>query len=96
MPFAFIFVGIVFLASGILGTTSQLTTLLKGDLTGQHSYIYWALSIMVIGSLGYIDDLKPLSRSFLVLILIVLILSNGGFFQLFDQSIATITKSGNS
>jgi FtsH-binding integral membrane protein len=96
MPFAFIFVGLVLIISGVRGTSSQLTTLLKSDLTGKKNFIYWGLSILVIGSLGYVDEIKPLSRAFLVLVLVVLILSNGGFFQLFNQAIATISNSNGS
>jgi UDP-N-acetylmuramyl pentapeptide phosphotransferase/UDP-N-acetylglucosamine-1-phosphate transferase len=86
MAFVFIIVGVVFLIAGVRGTQDQLWSLLQGDFSpskqqqGQHSFLAWFAAIMVIGAIGYIDDLKELSRSFLVLIIIVLFLSNNGFF----------------
>lgn len=97
MPFAFILAGIVLTISGVRRTSGDLVTLLKGDLTGQHNFFYWIFSILVIGSLGYIDDLRPLSRSLLVLVIVVLVLSNNkkgsvGFFTQFQNSFEEITK----
>ena len=95
MPFAFIIVGTMLVVSGVKGTSNDLFALVKGDFTGQHTFIYWAMSILILGSLGYIDELRPLSRAFLVLVLVVLILANGGFFQLFNQAISS-TQSQSS
>lgn len=72
-------------------------TLLKGDLSGSHNFFYWILAILLIGSLGYIKNFEGLSRAFLVLVLVVLVLAddkqtNAGFFKKFQQSIAEITK----
>jgi hypothetical protein len=98
MPFAFIIVGLVMVTSGALGTSGQLTKLLKGDLTGQSSFVYWIVSILLIGALGYVDDFKALSRSFLALIIIVLLISednkgSGGFFAEFQQALQSVTTS---
>lgn len=87
MPYALIIAGLVLLVSGVRGTQGQLFSLLKGDITGPHNFEYWIISILVIGALGYIPDLKTLSRAFLVLVIVVLVLSNGGFFQNFNQGI---------
>lgn len=81
MPFALLIVGIVLVVSAVRGTTDNLTTLVKGDFTGQDNFIYWFVSILIIGALGYIDALKGLSRMFLALVIVVLFLRNGGFFQ---------------
>ena len=96
MPFAFIFAGVVFTIAGVRGQSSQLLSLVKGDLTGSNNYTYWMISILVLGLLGYVDQLRPLSRAFMVLVIVVLILSNGGFFKLFESSIATITQSNST
>ncbi len=95
MPFAFIIAGIVLLVSGVRGSSQSLVTLLKGDLTGSNNFGYWILSILVIGALGYIQDLRVLSRSFLVLVLIVLVIAEdkngaGGFFTEFQSSVKQI------
>lgn len=88
------------MAAGVRGQSKQLLALLKNDLTGQNNYVYWMLSILVIGSLGYIDALRPLSRAFLVLVIVVLILkegnpnqTGGGFFQEFQTSLSKITST---
>lgn len=101
MPFAFIIVGIVLLVSGIRGSASSLVTLLKGDLTGSDNFIYWILAILAIGALGYIEDFKGLSRAFLALVLIVLVIvedkgTSGGFFAEFTKGISSITGGSGS
>jgi UDP-N-acetylmuramyl pentapeptide phosphotransferase/UDP-N-acetylglucosamine-1-phosphate transferase len=99
MAFVFIIVGTVFLIAGVRGTQTQLWTLLQKDFSpqeqqqGQHSFLAWFAAIMIIGAIGYIDDLKELSRAFLVLIIIVLFLSNNGFFAQIQK---IETGSGNN
>lgn len=96
MPFAFIIAGIVLIAAGVRGKSSDLLTLLEGDLTGTDNFVYWIVSILVVGAIGYIKDLQSLSRAFLVLVIIVLILNedkNGnGFFTEFQSAIVGVTK----
>lgn len=103
MPFAFIIVGIVLTITGVRGTSQQLLKLVKGDLTGTNSYLYWIVAILVIGSVGYVPTLKPLSRAFLILVLVVLVLregktsaSGGGFFQEFTAALKTISQGQGS
>lgn len=99
MPFVFIIAGIVLLVSGVRGSSTDLVTLLKGDLSGSNNFVYWILSILLIGALGYVDDLKGLSRAFLVLVIVVLVLNEdksngtGGFFTNFNSAVKTITGS---
>jgi hypothetical protein len=90
MPFALIIVGIVLVTAGVRNTTSDLFTLVKGDFStanGQESFLSWLVAILIVGSLGYIEELKPLSRAFLVLLIVVLFLSNGGFFDKFNRQL---------
>jgi len=97
MPFALIFVGIVMTVAGVRGTEQQLFKLLKGDFTGQNSYLYWVLAIMVVGALGYIPSLRPVSRAFLALIIVVLFLHSGsGFFTKFQSAIASVSSNTSS
>src|SRR5258706_8292471 len=86
MPFAFLLLGVIFITAGVRGTDDQLVTLIKGDFTsenGKPSFIAWLVAILLVGALGYIEPVKPVSRAFLVLIVVVLFLSNGGFFEKF-------------
>lgn len=89
MPFALIIVGLVMLVSSARNTQSQLWTLLVNDFTGQHNFVYWFVSIMAIGSVGYIKPLRPIANAFLTLVIIVLFLSNKGFFSQFLSQVQT-------
>jgi hypothetical protein len=83
MPFALLLFGILFVIVGFRDTQSDLLTLVKGDFSGPNNFIYWVLSLFVIGAVGYIPKFKPISDAFLVLVLLVLFLSNQGFFTQF-------------
>jgi len=90
VAFVFIIVGVVFVVAGVRGTQKELWAQLQNDFSPngepqksdptKHSFLPWFSAILVIGALGYIEDLKPVSRAFLVLVIIVLFLSNNGFF----------------
>ena len=81
MPLLFLAIGSVFLIAGVRGTQSDLFTLLKGDFTGQNNFLFWIAAIAFIAAVGLIDDLRDLSNAFLVLLIVVIILSNKGFFS---------------
>lgn len=93
MPFALLFAGAILIAAGVNGQTSQLFTLVKGDIeggNGEKGYIYWMTAILIIGAIGYVPDFKVLSRAFMALVLVVLFLKtgnpvsgSGGFFEQF-------------
>ena len=100
MPFVLIIVGVVFLVSGVRGTSSELLSLLRSDFTGPNNFLYWLLSILVIGAIGYIEPLKPVSRAFLALLIVVLFLTagntkngGGGFFAQFNSQLFTPNPS---
>jgi hypothetical protein len=84
MPFALLIIGGVMLVSAARGTTTQtanggpgLFPLLQSDFTGSNNFVFWFLSIIAIGAVGYIPKLKPLSVAFLTLVVIALFLSKG-------------------
>ncbi len=81
MPFAFLIVGAAFLIAGVRGKDDELLSLLKGDFTGSPNFVAWLFALLVVGAIGYIETLKPISRAFLALIIVVMFLSNGGFFS---------------
>jgi hypothetical protein len=96
MAFAFLIIGAVFITAGVRETDGELTDLIKGDFTsknGKPSFIAWLMAILLIGALGYIEPIKPVSRAFLVLVVIVLFLSNGGFFEKFIQGTIKLDTS---
>jgi NADH:ubiquinone oxidoreductase subunit 6 (subunit J) len=75
------------------GSQEGLTDLLEGDFAGQNNFIFWVVSILIIGGAGYIPGLKNLSNAFLVLVIVVLFLSKGGFFQQFENALNTTQTS---
>lgn len=97
MPFALLIIGVVFIVSAINNTQSQLVVLLKNDFTGQANFVYWLAALLIIGAIGYVEKLKPVSDGLLVLIILVLLLSRGnpkfntagGFFQQLTAALGT-------
>lgn len=94
MAFVLIIIGVVLLITSVRntvttqGNTPGLFTLLQGDFTGPNNFVFWLFSILVIGAIGYIPKLKPVSIAFLALVITVLFLkrgdtsgTGGGFFS---------------
>ena len=94
MPFAIILAGILALVLGYNGTEGNFFSLLKSDFTGPGNFIYWILAIAVIGGLGYVPGLQGVSRAFLFLVILVLVLTKGqGFFSQFNGAINGTTNT---
>lgn len=93
MPFVIIFIGLMLLVAAYNGNLGTLTGLIKGDIAGdgkRAGFIYWIVAVLVIGAVGYIKPLRPLSHALLVLVLLVLFLANRGFFAQFQSAIKQI------
>lgn len=80
MPLLFIGSGLVLILTGIKGDGSALYELVQGDFSGPNNFVYWLSAMLVLGSLGYVPQLRNLSRLFIALVVIVLLLDNKGFF----------------
>jgi hypothetical protein len=97
MPLLLIIIGLVLVISAARGTHQQLFFLVAGDFTGANNFIYWFLSIAVIGSFGYIPKLKPVSDAFLVLLIVVLFFKKDtGFFAKLNEQIGSTASAKNS
>lgn len=99
MPFFFILIGFGLLVIGYRGTQKELFALLEKDFSGPGNFFVFALGIFVVGLVGYVPKLKGLSNAFLGLIIVVMILSNKGFFNSLMaqvQSTQTNQPSDNS
>lgn len=88
MPLALLIIGIIFLTAAARGTHQLLFDTLKDDFTGPNNFLYWGIALFIIGAVGYYKPLKPLSTAFMTLVIIVLFLSNRGFFERFMEQIA--------
>ena len=94
MPFVLIVIGVILLITAIHGTSGKLGSMLSSDIFGAKGFVYWFLAIFIIGAIGYYRPLKPVSNLFLVLVVLILFISEGGFFQKFTQAIQQINPSG--
>lgn len=76
MPFFLLIAGIILIVAAYRKKQGDLFALLKDDLFGDSNFIMWSLSIVLLVSLGYIKQLKPITDAFLVLIILVIIVRN--------------------
>lgn len=92
MPLALLAFGALLLIAAIRGTQDDLFALLKKDFTGQGNFFLWILAILLVGSVGYVKQLRPISNAFLVLILLVFILAaNKGGRDFFSSLLSQIS-----
>jgi len=81
MPYALIAIGVAMVVTGVQNTYAALGAQLQSDGV---AFLKWGVAIGMVGAAGYVQDLRQLSRAFLGLILISMILSNSktgaGFF----------------
>lgn len=97
MGLALMFAGAVLLIAAVRNRQGDLFTLVQGDLTGPVNFFQWGLAIVVIGSIGYVPKLKPISSALLALVLVSIFLRKGkGFFsQLATAVNATATSTSS-
>jgi hypothetical protein len=93
MPLVLLLLGALFLTAAIRGKQDLLFATLKDDFTGPRNFFYWGLSLFIIGALGYIKPLRPISNSFMVLVFLILMLSNRGFFDKFIEQMSATQRS---
>ena len=94
MPIFILFVGIILVAVGINDKLPELVSLIKEDFRptdNAPAFHLWILAIVAVGAIGYVKPLKGFANSFLLLVIVGLVLSNGGFFDKF-----TAALKGNS
>jgi hypothetical protein len=66
-------IGVILIVAAIRNSQDALFAALKIDVP---SYVTIAAAILAVGAIGYIPNLKPVSRGLLALIFVVLILRN--------------------
>lgn len=90
MPIFFLVVGIMLIVVGINNKLPELGSLIKEDFApsqaGVTPFQIWIIAIFAIGAIGYYKPAKPLSNSFLALVVLVMVLSNKGFFKNFSTA----------
>lgn len=91
MPIFLLIVGVLFITAAVRGTHDLLFKTLKDDFSGPNNFLYWGIALFIIGAVGYYKPAKPLANAFLTLIIIVMFISNKGFFEKFMQQIKATT-----
>jgi hypothetical protein len=91
MPFLLVIIGLTLIVSSAKNRQGDLFNLVSQDFTGPNNFVFWFVSIIIIGSLGYIKPLKPISNAFMALVVLVLLLSEKGFFSSFTAQISSLT-----
>jgi hypothetical protein len=88
MPFALIVIGILLFITALNNTWRPFGQQLYSDLFGPNGgFVYWIAALVTVGLIGYIPSLKKPSDLFMVLIVIGLMLHNGGFFTQLQQGL---------
>lgn len=96
MAFVLIIIGIAIFVTALNGTTGQLGSLLVSDTFGQGGYAYWALAVFIAGALGYYKPAKVFSDLLVTLIIITLLLSNGGVLGKISQAFASASTTATN
>jgi hypothetical protein len=89
MAFALLFIGLALIIVTARNTQATFTDRVANDFKGPGNFFYWIVAIVIIGAVGYVPKLKPVSDIFLVLVLLAVFLQAGknGVFQQFTSAI---------
>lgn len=90
MPVALVIIGMILLVAGIRDNVGNLGRLVAADFSGPNNFFYWAVSVIIVGAIGYVPALRNPSRAFLILILLVMVLSNRGFFTELQKAVSSV------
>lgn len=88
MPFALVTIGLLLIVTGAKNTYSAFGGQVISDFTGPQNFTTWLVAIGAVGAVGYVEELKPLSRAFMALIIISFVIKNGGVFNKLQQALA--------
>ncbi len=87
MPYAFIVVGLIMIVTGARNTYGQFGAQVAGDFTGPGNFTWWLASLGLVGAVGYIPKLRPVSTAFMTLIVIVFVVAAKGLFPKLTQAL---------
>ena len=93
MPFVLLIVGVILLVAGVRGKEHELFALLKDDFVGAGGFVWWILVLAILGGIGYIKRLQPISVAFMALVLIVFFIRQGSPLQNLISQISASTST---
>lgn len=97
MPFALIIIGVLIVLTAINNTAPAFGSQVYKDLFSEDGgFVYWVAGIVIVGLFGYVPSLKKPSDLFMILIIVAMLMKNGGFFTTLQQGLANASGSGTS
>jgi hypothetical protein len=87
MPIALAVIGLALIISGARGEAGNLGTQVGSDLKG--GYLDWLAAVALVGFVGYVPGLQSLSRMMLGLIILVMVIKNGGIWTNLQKAAQT-------
>jgi uncharacterized membrane protein YgcG len=85
VPIGVILVGVSLLILAARGTEHEFAKQLESDFGQAQQFVAAIAAIIIIGALGYVTQLRTLSNLMLALVIVVLVLKNGGLFTQLAQ-----------
>lgn len=77
-------IGTIFIVAGFRGKAEEVGDILISDFTGSPGFIVWIIAVAIIGFLVSNQYTEKVGSAFFALLLVVLFLSNRGFFAEFS------------
>lgn len=68
-----LFIGAILIVAAIRNSQGALFSALAQDVP---DFVIWAAAILAIGAIGFIPNLKPVSRGILALVIVVIVMNN--------------------
>jgi len=99
MPFALVVIGLLMIVTGARDTHKAFAQEVASDIVNAGTcaplrrefegcgFLWWIAAIIAVGAMGYSETLRPVSRAFLALIIVVMFVSNQGFFANLQQAL---------
>jgi len=94
MIFGLALIGLLLIASALKGTEHELAQRFQTDLLGADGFIAWIFAILAIGALGYVPGLETVSNYLLALIMVVVVVRNGGIWTQFQAALQQASAAG--
>lgn len=99
MPYILLLIGALAVATAIKGTYAslgqELVTDIKGS-AGNPGYLYWVSAIIAVGAVGYYSPAQRLSRAFMILIILGMVLANKGLFARLQAALQNPVEPANA
>ncbi len=75
------------IGAGVQDRVDELGETFIGDLQGPPSFIVWVVAVIIIAFIGSSKQTKAMGDYLLILIVVVFIVANNGFFNKFTNQI---------